>query len=107
MNRKWSEKEEFPGLSKAASRITLDNIFQMDESYFQDILFSRFFYMGRPLMWVWKSNSLRAMANSGDPEYMAFIEAACCDSDENIREMGLWAHQRLCVQTNASKKPIA
>ncbi len=95
MNRKWSEDEVFPELDEAASMMTLENIFRMDEGYFEQVIYPRFFYMGKDLMWVWKTNSLRAMANSGDPKYMECIEAACHDADENIRTMGLWARQRI------------
>jgi epoxyqueuosine reductase len=95
INRRWSEEEEFSGLSEVAPKITLENIFRMDESYFQTNLYPRFFYMGQDLMWVWKSNSIRAMANSGDPKYIEHIEAACSDPDKNLREMGTWALQSI------------
>ena len=95
MNRKWPEDEEFPELGAAAPAITLENIFRMDEAYFENVIYPRFFYLSKDLMWVWKTNSLRAMANSGDPRYVECIETACNDPDENIRTMGLWARQRI------------
>ncbi|MBI5014038.1 MAG: epoxyqueuosine reductase [Deltaproteobacteria bacterium] len=93
--RKWKEGETFPGLDALASVATLENIFQMDEISYKTVLQPWFWYIKPEAQWIWRASSIRAMANSGKEEYREYIDAACNDSDARVREMGLWAKQRV------------
>jgi epoxyqueuosine reductase len=94
-HRKWEEIEEFPQLDKVADELTLDHLFQMTQSVYERVIQPRFWYIPKEHLWVWKSNALRAMANSKEVEYHRLIKEACRDPDENIQQMAHWAEQTI------------
>lgn len=54
-------------------------------------------YIGQDGLWIWKLNALRAMANSGDQKYHKYLKEALKDRDSNIRNMAVWAYQKLGI----------
>jgi len=67
----------------------------MTQPVYEEIIQPRFWYIAKEDLWMWKSNVLRAMANSGDAAYRPLIEEASTDPHEHVREMALWARQAL------------
>jgi len=92
---KWSEKEEFPGLGGIAGLLSPESIAGMDEKTFLERIQPRFWYIAPEGFWLWKSNAIRAMANSGDPKYHDHIRQARRDRDEKVRDMANWACAKL------------
>ena len=94
---KWEEKEDFADLSDVTQYLSLESIWKMDEKTFLEIVQPRFWYIEQNGLWIWKCNALRAMANSGDKKYNKYIKEAVKDPNSNIRNMALWACQKLGV----------
>ena len=92
---KWEPAEEFPRLDELGPELTLDRLFRMTPAVYEKIVQPRFWYIAKEHLWIWKSNALRAMANSGEAGYQTLIKEACNDPDEHIRQMARWADQRL------------
>jgi epoxyqueuosine reductase len=91
---RWEPTEAFPKLQEIAGELTLDRLFRMTQPVYEQLIQPRFWYIGKEHLWIWKSNALRAMANSGEAGYHALIKEACHDPDETIRQMARWAEQR-------------
>jgi epoxyqueuosine reductase len=94
-HRKWEPAEEFPRLDEIARELTLGRLFQMTQAEYEQMIQPRFWYISRDDLWMWKSNALRAMANSGKAGYHDLIKEACNDTDERIRKMARWAGQTI------------
>ena len=90
----WNADNEFPDLEELAPHITLEQICSMTEKSFTETFYPKFWYIPESRLWLWKSNALRAMANSNDPKYAAYIELACEDEDEFVRSIANWAYDR-------------
>ncbi|MBC8061638.1 MAG: epoxyqueuosine reductase [Clostridiaceae bacterium] len=88
---RWSEEEEFPELNEISEIISLEKIFTMDENTLMNVLKPRFWYISEDRIWLWKCNTLRAMANTGDNKYSKLIKDACNDNNDKVRKMALWA----------------
>jgi epoxyqueuosine reductase len=93
---KWGSAEEYPQLESLARDLTLDRLFRMTQPEYEEVIQPRFWYIGKEDLWMWKSNALRAMANTGDAAYRPLIEEACTDPHERVREMALWARGTGC-----------
>ena len=92
---KWEPAEVFPQLNEIANELTLERLFRMTQSSYERIIQPRYWYISKENLWVWKSNILRAMANSGEVRYHPLIEEALNDPDEHIRKMAQWAGQMI------------
>jgi epoxyqueuosine reductase len=92
---KWEPADEFPQLDEVAHELTLDRLFRMTQPQYERLIQPRFWYIAKEDLWIWKSNALRAMANSGDAGYHHLIKEACNDPDEHIRQMARWAEQSI------------
>jgi epoxyqueuosine reductase len=92
---KWEQEEGFPGLEEAAPELTLERLFRMTQPVYEQIVHPRFWYIAKENLWIWKSNVLRAMANSGEARYRPLIKEACNDPEEPIRQMARWAEQTI------------
>ena len=95
--RAWVEEREFPQLESIVDLLTPEKIAAMDEKTFLEIIQPRFWYIGKGSIWLWKSNAIRAMANSHDEKYHSYIKRACRESDENVRTMASWACEKLGI----------
>jgi epoxyqueuosine reductase len=92
---KWESAEEFPQLHEIAPELTLDRLFQMTQADYEQMIQPRFWYISKEDLWMWKTNALRAMANSGEAGYHELIRKACDETDERIRQMARWAMQTI------------
>ncbi len=95
---KWSEEGEFPELAAITPLLSLEKLAGMDEKTFLERIQPRFWYIGKDGIWLWKSNAIRAMANSGDGKYREHIGKAREAGDERVRDMALWASKQLGIQ---------
>ena len=92
---KWEPAEVFPQLDEIANELTLERLFRMTQSSYEQIIQPRYWYISKENLWIWKSNILRAMVNSGEARYHHLIKEALNDPDEHIRQMAHWAEQTI------------
>lgn len=99
MNRgKWQEYEEFPGLSELAPSLTLENILNMDESFYKEKIQPKFFYLTPEDSWKWKVNVLCFMRNNYQEKYKPAILTACKNENSKVRKMA----QSVCDEMGLS-----
>jgi epoxyqueuosine reductase len=67
----------------------------MTQPVYEQIIQPRFWYITKENLWIWKSNALRAMANSGVAGYHPLIKEACNDPIEPIQQMAHWAEKNI------------
>jgi epoxyqueuosine reductase len=94
-HEKWEPVEDFPQLNEVSPELTLDRLFRMTQPVYEQIIHPRFWYIAKENLWVWKSNILRAMANSRAVRYHQLIKDACDDPNEHIQQMARWAEQAI------------
>jgi epoxyqueuosine reductase len=88
----WREGTElFPEPWPLADIISLEKLADMDQETYEQKVQPRFWYIGKKDIWQWKSNAIRAMANTGKAEYEPQIEKAMTDPHTNVRAMAAWA----------------
>ncbi|HOV15233.1 MAG TPA: 4Fe-4S double cluster binding domain-containing protein [Spirochaetota bacterium] len=96
MNKgKWKEDEDFKYLDEKIMNISLEEIFLEDEENLKKMFFPVFAFINHERIWVWKCNVIIAMANNYQPKYREYIDMATTSENENIREVGLWAKERI------------
>jgi epoxyqueuosine reductase len=92
----WREGTElFPEPWPLADIISLEKLAEMDQETYEQKVQPRFWYIGKQDIWQWKSNAVRAMANSGKAQYEPYIEKALGDPHANVRAMAAWALARM------------
>ncbi len=88
MNKgKWKETYDFPGMDEISLHLTPESIMEMEESYYQEYIQPKFFYIGPNDLWKWKCNALCYMQNNYKESYKPYILAACENENEIIREL--------------------
>lgn len=88
----WREGAElFPEPWPLADLISLEKLVDMDQETYERKVRSRFWYIGKKHIWQWKSNAIRAMANTGRAEYEPYIVKALDDPHPNVCTMAAWA----------------
>lgn len=92
---KWEARDTFPQLDDIAPYLTLERLFTMKNSFYEQMIQPRFWYIAKEHLGVWKRNALRAMANSRDMAYHGIIKEACSDPNASIRHMAHWALQHI------------
>ena len=96
LNRdKFNEEETFPLLDRYEQLLRPENILEMDDKTYLDVLNPRFGYAGPEGMWLWKCNALRIMINSGDAAYHSTIKQYRGHEDERLREIAEWGCEKL------------
>jgi len=73
---KFTETEDFPLLKELEEYLKPENIINMDEETYLNVIYPRFWYAGKDGLWLWKANAMRLMINSGDEKYQKIIENA-------------------------------
>jgi epoxyqueuosine reductase len=88
----WREGTElFPEPWPLTDIMSLEKLADMDQKTYEQKVQQRFWYIGKKDIWQWKSNAIRAMANTGKAEYEPYIERAMDDPHANVRAMAAWA----------------
>ncbi|MBE6069591.1 MAG: epoxyqueuosine reductase [Clostridium lundense] len=91
----WTENEEFPFLSELSERLSLEQIIEADYEFLENVVQPKLWYISQEKVWRYKTNALNAMLNGYKPEYLPFIEKACKDENENVRNMAKWVLSKL------------
>lgn len=91
----WAEDEEFPFLSELSERLSLEQIIEADYEFLENVVQAKFWYVPKEKVWRYKTNALNAMLNAYKPEYLPFIQKACKDKNENVRNMANWVLSKL------------
>ncbi|WP_094605952.1 hypothetical protein SPSIL_055610 [Sporomusa silvacetica DSM 10669] len=96
MNKdKWDEKEDYPNLDKLTNFIGIEKMFEMDDETFLNYIQPKLWYINQERAWLWKCNAIRAMVNSYEAKYGEYIKKACHNNNENVRDMAIWACEKL------------
>ena len=90
-----SQPEGFPLLYDFDGYLLPEQILQMDENTYKNILNPRFWYIGEEGFWLWKINAIRSLANSGDKKHIPLIKTYTSHEDERINKIALWALEKL------------
>lgn len=92
---KMRGEEDFPGLEELEEKLDLESLLEMDSKTYTSSVQPWFFYIGEEEHWLWQANVLRAMANSGNKQYLDAIKRHLTDGDERVRELAEWAFRIL------------
>lgn len=104
MNKnKWEEQEEYPKLKELTDYIELKRLSEMDEQTWLHNIRPRFWYIGEDRAWLWKTNAIRAMANCFDVSYSKYLEKACQNEHSKVREMAVWACEKVGLTRKCDK----
>jgi len=87
---KFNETEELPGLEHFEKILDPENIMEMDEDTYRNIVFPRFWFAGEDGLWLLKWNALRYMVNTGNAKYHETIKKCRDHPDERIKEIAEW-----------------
>ena len=94
-DRKMTESENFPLMAEYEEFLQPENVLEMDEDTYKNILNPRFFYLGESGLWKWKCNALRVLVNEGDTKYHPLIKKYSHHEDSRIREVAEWGCKKL------------
>jgi len=95
--RKFTETEDFPLLAEFEEYMQPENILEMDDETYTNIVNPRFWYIGEEGLWLWKYNALRIMINEGDKKYHHLIKKYRHHADSRIREVAEWGCEKLGI----------
>jgi epoxyqueuosine reductase len=87
--------EEFPGLAELSQHISLEKLVSADDSFLENTLQPKFWYIRQNDLWKWKVNAINAMVNSYRDKYQECILNALDDNQPKVREMAQWAVAKL------------
>ena len=94
---KLTNGESFPLLAQYEEYAKPENILEMDEKTYANVLNPRFWYIGEEGLWLWKCNALRAMINDGDRKYHGLIKKHAENDDGRIRGVAAWGCAKLGI----------
>ncbi|ATW23536.1 epoxyqueuosine reductase [Candidatus Formimonas warabiya] len=94
---KWTEKDEFPGVSETSLCLTPENMMEMEEEFYQHNIQPKFFYLSPAELWKWKVNVLNFMRNNYQENYKQYIMEACNHENEKIRDLARMIRQELSL----------
>ena len=98
--RKTKDNESFPLLTQHEEYTKPENILEMDEKTYVNVLNPRFWYIGEDGLWLWKCNALRVLINDGDQKYHHIIKKLSGHDDKRIREIAEWGCKKLGILQN-------
>ncbi|OFW60110.1 MAG: hypothetical protein A2W01_11555 [Candidatus Solincola sediminis] len=97
-NRPWMRQEKPPheDLHSRMDEYDLQAILQMDQVFYEEKLWPRFFYISRKRIDRWHMNAARALGNLGNSDCIPALERSLRESPyENVRSMSAWALGRI------------
>jgi epoxyqueuosine reductase len=93
-NAGWLARDK-PASARVAAKapdFQLANLLHMDRDYFLARVWPHMFYMADSDLWRWRMNVARAMANTGDPDFVPHLIRAWDEhTDGRVRAMIAWA----------------
>jgi epoxyqueuosine reductase len=75
--------------------LSFEQIIEADYEFLENVIQQKLWYIPKDKVWRYKTNALNAMLNTYKPEYLPFIEKACNDKNENVRNMAKWVLAKL------------
>lgn len=97
-NLPWM-KQELPSnedLESRAGDYRLTTLLRMDEPYYLERVWPRFFYMSRKRVDRWQMNAARALGNLADPDHVPVLVKSLAESPyPNVRAMSAWSLGRI------------
>jgi len=97
-NRPWM-RSELPvdfDLESRANDYRLPVLLRMDQQFYLEKVWPRFFYMSRSRVDRWQMNAARALGNLRDPAFIPDLERALVESPHpNVRAMSVWSLARI------------
>jgi epoxyqueuosine reductase len=84
---KWTEDDEFPGVSGISPYLTAENILKMDDEFYRQSIQPRFFYIQPDELWKWKTNALNFMRNNYHDGYRQYIIDAQSDGNGQVQAL--------------------
>jgi epoxyqueuosine reductase len=97
-NLPWMKRElpANPDLESRAGDYRLATLLEMDEAYYVEKVWPRFFYMSRKSVDRWQMNAARALGNLRDADSVPLLEKSLAESPHpNVRAMSAWALGRV------------
>ena len=91
----WTEDEEFPFLAELCEHLSLEKIIEADYEYLRNTIQPKLWYIPQDKVWRYKTNALNAMLNDYKSAYLPFIQKACTDENEKVRDMAVWVLSKL------------
>jgi len=88
---------EFPGLREISDKLSLEQIIDMDNDFYVNVLQPKFWYIRPDNVWVWKVNALNAMKNDYQQKYEKYIKKCMNDENERISDMAKWVCEVLNI----------
>ena len=89
-NKDMTGGAEFPGVAEIADKLSLENIIDMDDNFYLNVVQPKFWYLGPEMKWVWITNALNAMKNGYQKKYDKAIKKCLADPNERVRGMAEW-----------------
>ena len=93
--RKLTGTTDFPLLAQYEDYVKPENILEMDEATYLNVINPRFWYIGEDGLWLWKCNALRVMINDGDKKYHRLVKQYSTHNDLRICEVAKWGCTKL------------
>ena len=94
---KFTGNDDFPLLDQFEEYLKPENLLNMDEDTYINIINPRFWYGGPEGLWRWKANALRSMINSRKAEYHQIIKEHLNHEDERLGELAQWGCSKLGI----------
>jgi len=88
---------EFPGVNKMSDKLSLEQIIDMDDEFYLNVIQPKFWYVRPDNIWVWKVNALNAMKNDHQQKYEPYIKKCLNDGNDRISEMAKWVCESLNI----------
>ncbi len=97
-NRPWMRQEKPPheDLYSRKDAYQLQALLQMDQAFYEEKIWPRFFYISRKRIDRWQMNAARALGNLANPDCIPALESSLQESTfPNVRSMSAWALGRI------------
>lgn len=88
----YANQTEFPGINELKELLNPYQILKMSLSEISSILGKKFWFISKERPWVWKCNSIIALANKN--EGIETIKQFVNDENNEIRDTALWAMKK-------------
>jgi len=93
--KKLTSSSDFPLLTQYEEYMKPENVLEMSEKTYLDVVNPRFWYIGEGGLWLWKCNALRVMINDGNEKYHSLIKKYSTHDDLRIRKVAEWGCTKL------------
>jgi epoxyqueuosine reductase len=89
---KFTGGTDFPGLGEIAQYMHPETIMTLSYEELAACFISKYFYIGKKSLWLWKINALSYMANNFQEKYREAMKLGLADEDRKVRSFA----RKLC-----------